>query len=51
MINIRRFCLGKGKLKKCYKGICLTIYRLKFEIIWQGKKRQYRIEWSDWCEH
>lgn len=47
MFNVCRFFIGK---KKQYKGFCIRLYRLKFEIILYGNKRMYRLEWSDWSE-
>ena len=46
-MKITHFCIGKNK---CYKGIAITIYRLKLEIISFKNKRVYRIEWNDWNE-
>jgi len=47
MFKIKRFSIGT---KKQYKGIYISFYRLKLEIITLGKKRLYRIEWNDWNE-
>jgi hypothetical protein len=48
MIKYTTFCLGKGKLKNCYKGWCITFLCFKIERIGMGKNFLWRFEINCW---
>jgi len=47
---IKRFEIKNKEKKIVYHGWCFIIFRLKFEVIFHGRKRMYRVEWNDWIE-
>ena len=53
-IHFYTFCLGKGKLKKCYKGFALRFnfyfFTIKIERVGFRNNFNWKFELSNWKE-